>query len=54
MDVVKYVQRPERIRNLVTKFLSDKAKSKPIIAVHWRYDQQDWLLHCDRVKLFDI
>lgn len=49
MDVVKYVQRPEKIRNLVAKFLRDHANNKPIIAVHWRYDQQDWLLHCDRL-----
>ena len=50
MDVVKYVQRPEKIRSVVREFLNHKAGKRPIIAVHWRYDQQDWLLHCDRVS----
>lgn len=49
MDVVKYVQRPEKIRALVREFLQHHAGKRPIIAVHWRYDQQDWLLHCDRL-----
>lgn len=49
MNVVKYVQRPQAIRELVAKFLLEKAGKRPIIAVHWRYDQQDWLLHCDRL-----
>ena len=49
VDVVKHVKRPEKLRSLVTRFLADKAAGKPIVSVHWRYDQQDWLLHCDRL-----
>jgi hypothetical protein len=49
VDVVKHVKRPESIRHLVTRFLKEKADGKPIVSVHWRYDQQDWLLHCDRL-----
>jgi hypothetical protein len=49
VDVVKHVRRPEPIRSLVSRFLADKAGDRPIISVHWRYDQQDWLLHCDRL-----
>lgn len=47
-----YFQRPNQIQNVVQKFIADKAAGKPIISVHWRYDQRDWLLHCDRVSYF--
>ncbi|CAG5079027.1 Oidioi.mRNA.OKI2018_I69.PAR.g9150.t1.cds [Oikopleura dioica] len=49
MDIVKYVQRPEAFQNVVKKFIAEKAAGKPLISVHWRYDQRDWLLHCDRL-----
>jgi hypothetical protein len=49
VNVVKHVQRPQRIRDLARDFLAQRTQGRAIIVVHWRYDQQDWFVHCDKL-----
>ena len=45
-NIIKHVQRPENQRKFVQKFIIDKMNGKPYIAIHWRFDKNDWQIHC--------
>ena len=41
VDIISMTQRPVFVRNAVTAFLDNM--ESPFVAMHWRYNQDDWL-----------
>lgn len=46
-NVVTHTARPPFIRNIVDKFFTKFLNGKKYIAVHYRFDTNDWMNHCD-------
>lgn len=46
-NVVSHTSRPPFIRNLVDKFFTKYLDGKKYLAVHYRFDTNDWMNHCD-------
>ena len=47
-NIIKHVQRPDNQRQFVQQFISNEMKGKRYIAIHWRFDKDDWQIHCAR------
>ena len=45
-DIVAQTPRPAHVRNSVTEFLH-KFSSAKYVAMHWRYNDDDWAMHCE-------
>lgn len=45
-NVVKHTPRPPFIKNIVNKFFKKFLGDKKYIAVHYRFDTNDWMNHC--------
>ena len=44
-EIIKFTERPKHIKNLISKFIrlySRNRKNPKFMAIHWRYDEQDW------------
>jgi len=46
-DVVSHTQRPPFVRSIVDKFVNKYLQGKKFLAVHYRFDSNDWMNHCD-------
>jgi len=46
-DVVSHTQRPPFVRSIVDKFVKKYLDNKKFLAVHYRFDSNDWMNHCD-------
>ena len=49
-NVLKSTPRPKNVRNIVNEFTNEILGGSDYIALHWRYDKDDWYLHCERLK----
>ena len=47
-NIIKHVQRPENQRTFVKNFIQNQMGGKRYIAIHWRFDKNDWQVHCAR------
>ena len=45
-DIVAQTPRPAHVRDSVTEFLH-KFSSAKYVAMHWRYNDDDWAMHCE-------
>ena len=45
-DIVAQTPRPAHVRNSVSEFLEKFSDSK-YVAMHWRYNDDDWAMHCE-------
>ena len=45
-DIVAQTPRPAHVRNSVSEFLH-KFSSAKYVAMHWRYNDDDWAMHCE-------
>ena len=50
VNVLKSTPRPANIQGLVNEFTNEVLGGSDYIALHWRYDKDDWYLHCERIK----
>jgi len=46
-DVVSHTARPPFVRTIVDRFFSKYLNKLKFIAVHYRFDSNDWMNHCD-------
>ena len=40
---------PSIVKKLAKKFINDFMKGGPYLAIHWRYNPNDWMVHCNTV-----
>ena len=48
-EIVRSTRRPKYIQEVVQNFLDHEMKEE-YGALHWRYDPEDWFLHCNRAE----
>ena len=48
-NVLKGTPRPKNVQNIVNEFTNEILGGSDYIALHWRYDKDDWYLHCERL-----
>lgn len=53
-DVVNYVQRPKFMKSLVDDFVNEQLFGGDFIAVHYRFDERDFLSRCNKSNKNDV
>ena len=53
-QVFQHTQRPKHIRYAVDKFISSTGVEGQYMAMHWRYNKNDWARHCNEQQLPDL
>ena len=48
-NVMHYSPRPKFIREAANAFVADTIGTWDIVAMHWRYDKEDFMVHCQKV-----
>ena len=46
-----YSPRPKFIREAANAFVADTIGTWDIVAMHWRYDKEDFMVHCQKVSI---
>ena len=41
--------RPKMVRDVMNEFTNEIIGGSDYIALHWRYDKNDWYLHCEKL-----
>jgi len=47
-NVMHYSPRPKFIREAANAFVADTIGTWDIVAMHWRYDKEDFMVHCQK------
>ena len=42
-DVINNTPRPQYIKEVATMFIDEVISNGDFVAIHWRYDKDDWL-----------
>ena len=53
-NVMHYSPRPKFIREAANAFVADTIGTWDIVAMHWRYDKEDFMVHCQKVTLKQV
>ena len=48
-NVMHYSPRPKFIREAANAFVADTIGTWDIVAMHWRYDKEDFMVQCQKV-----
>lgn len=52
--IVQYTPRPKYIQDIGKKVINDLfGENAVFMSMHWRYDEEDWVLHCQRESYAD-
>lgn len=49
-NVMHYSPRPQFIRDAAAAFVAEQIGTWDMVAMHWRYDKDDFMVHCQKVK----
>ena len=55
-EIIKATPRPRYVRNMARQYISTVFRSKPFMALHWRYDRRDFMsdARCSRTGLMHV
>ena len=49
-NVMHYSPRPQFIRDAAAAFVAEQIGTWDMVAMHWRYDKDDFMVHCQKVQ----
>ena len=47
-NIMRFTPRPKFIRDAAAAFVFDTIGTWDILSLHWRYDQKDFMIHCNK------
>ena len=53
-DVINNTPRPQYIKEVATMFIDEVISNGDFVAIHWRYDKDDWLAANCKVRIENI